>query len=511
MESEVDLGKESGLKAGRAIWTAVLAGIVLLLALYNLKYFPPTGFDEGSHLLVARTLAVEGEYRFGPAVGPTVLVPVAAVFRLAGVGLLPARMAMAVYLLLSIAAFYALAHRLGGWKVATVGTLLLLSSPGVNLLRWGRQALGEVPATLFFLVGALLWSGGLGEERRAYRRGRLVLSGLFLGLAVITKNQFLLLLPAWVLLWLADRLYYRQATHSDFILPLVVVMACVTGWYVGQRFLFASGRQLSSRNVEAWSSALSRGMLTFSPGRTLDAVRFLADKDTFFGWVLPGWLYALMLSLRRNREGMRWPLLVWVTTVWFGWFLLLSVGWPRYAFLPLAVSAIFIAQLFHDLTDGYRFPLRPLLQRIRVGQFDLASAGKIGLVALLAVILLRSLQGRLIDVVVVREDSPLRMAAYIVEEVPSGAEIETYEPEICFLSGYDCHFPPSGTLDTAIKYVWYGAPPPSEFYDFREYGAPYLLIGDFGRWVHLYDPESVERDYELIASVGDYKLYRARW
>lgn len=130
--------------------------------------------------------------------------------------------------------------------------------------------------------------------------------------------------------------------------------------------------------------------------------------------------------------------------------------------------------------------------------------------ALLLVVTLRPLQGRITEVVAGGEDTPQQMATYIMEHLPRDAEIEAYEPEICFLSGYDCHFPPAVIMDVSIRYVWYGASPPSEYYDFRDYGAPYLLIGDFGRWVHLYDPEIVERDYELCVSIGGYELYQVK-
>jgi hypothetical protein len=102
------------------------------------------------------------------------------------------------------------------------------------------------------------------------------------------------------------------------------------------------------------------------------------------------------------------------------------------------------------------------------------------------------------------------MAAYIVKHLPADVEIETYEPEVCFLSGYDCHFPPSEAMNASIQYVWYGGAPLSEYYDFRAYGAPYLLIGSFGRWVQVYDPEVVERDYQMVVSIGSYELYQLK-
>jgi hypothetical protein len=242
----------------------------------------------------------------------------------------------------------------------------------------------------------------------------------------------------------------------------------------------------------------------------LDAIKFLTSQDTFYAWVLPGWLYALALSLRRTREGLRWALLVLVTSVWLGWFILLSVGWPRYAFLALTVITIFVAQLFHDLTRGYRLPLWELWGKIRSGQWDLAIAGRVALMILFLVIILRPLQGRFTEIITGGKDSPQRMAAYIKAHVPSNAEIETYEPEVCFLSGYTCHFPPSWVMDASIKYVWYNAPPPSEYYNFKEHGAPYLLIGDFGRWTHIYMPEVVEQHYELCTSIDGYELYQAK-
>ena len=376
-------------------------------------------------------------------------------------------------------------------------------------MRWGRQVLGEVPAFLLFLMGTLVWLK-TSEEREGRRRGKLILAGVFLGLAMLTKNHFLLWVPAWLLLWIADRRYYRQLNHSDFVLPLCSAIACVAAWYGGQRLFFPAGSHLIAHSVQEWSNGLSRGVLTFSPQRTLDAIKFLTSQDTFYAWVLPGGLYAAILGLRRSKEGLRWALLVLLGVVWLSWFTLLSAGWPHYAFLALAVTAIFVAQLFHDLTGGYRILIRESGENIRLGQWDLTLIGRTALMVLLLVIVSRPLQGRVNEVITGGEDAPQRMATYIVEHLPQDAEIETYEPEVCFLSGYDCHFPPYGIMDASIKYVWYDAPLPSEYYDFREHGAAYLLIGDFGRWVHLYPPEAVEQHYELCTSIGGYELYRAK-
>lgn len=497
-------------KNWQTVWVVLLAIIILFLALYNLEYFPPTWYDEGVHLLVAKKLALEGKYRFGPALGPTVFFPIAAAFRLWEVGLLSARIVMVGYLFLCIAAFYALARHLGGWKVGVAGTLLLVASPGVNILRWGRQVLGEIPATLFFLLGMLLWLKTLNSEHRGRRRSKLVLSGVFLGLAILTKNQFFLLVPAWVLLWIADKLYYRQANHSAFALPLFSTVVCVLAWYVGQALFFSAGSHLASRNLQEWANALGRGIFTFYPSRMLDAIKFLLSQDAFYAWVLPSVLYSVLLASRRSKEGLQWALLAFVVIVWLGWFIVFSVGWPRYAFLSLVVSAIFIAQFFHDWTGGYCGFGQRWRAKIRTGRWKAIVGGRAVLMVLFFLMIARPLSGRFIEVLTGGDDSPQQMAAYIVEHLPENAEIETYDPEVCFLSGYKCSFPPSTIMDMTIKYAWYNASPPSEYYDFRQHGAPYLLIGEFGRWAHVYAPEVVEKYYDLVISIGGYELYKER-
>jgi len=214
--------------------------------------------------------------------------------------------------------------------------------------------------------------------------------------------------------------------------------------------------------------------------------------------------------LRRSQEGVRWGWLTLTTLVWFGWFVGVSVAWPRYAFLALVIAALSAAKLFHDLTAGYHIPIPALGEKIRSGKWDTPLATRIALMALLLILILRPLQGRLTDVNSDKGRMPHQMAAYIINHLPQGVQIETYEPEVCFLSGYSCHMPPSEVMDASIRYVWYGDVPPSEYYHLQDLDAPYLLIGDFGRLVHAYDPDVVQRDYELETTIGSYELYRAK-
>ena len=204
--------------------------IVLFLALYNLTDYPLTWFDEGSHLHVPKTLVRFGVYAdyssegfryYGPTlgVGPTVMLPIAGAFWFFGIGLLQARLVMALYLLAALYAIYRLGHVLGGSRLAWVAVVLLATSRGASVLMWGRQVLGEVPGLFFLAAGLWLWFARW--ERAGWQR--LVLVGLLLGLAIVTKYQYLLFLaPTLAFAWLANLVYYRTAPQRVFILPGLV-------------------------------------------------------------------------------------------------------------------------------------------------------------------------------------------------------------------------------------------------------------------------------------------------
>ncbi|HRE27086.1 MAG TPA: glycosyltransferase family 39 protein, partial [Anaerolineales bacterium] len=184
------------------IWLPLIGlAFVFVLAFTNLVDFPLTWFDEGSHLHVPKTLVRFGVYAdysrdgfryFGPTigVGPTVMLPIAAAFKLFGIGLFQARVIMALYLVGAVIVFYGLARLLGGPRLALVATALLVVTPGLGLVEYGRQVLGEVPGLLFTLAGFWVWFKAW--DSASLRR--LTIVGLFFGLAVVTKNQYLLVL-----------------------------------------------------------------------------------------------------------------------------------------------------------------------------------------------------------------------------------------------------------------------------------------------------------------------------
>ena len=100
------------------------------------------------------------------------------------------------------------------------------------------------------------------------------------------------------------------------------------------------------------------------------------------------------------------------------------------------------------------------------------------------------------------------MADYLLREVPTSAVIETWEPELGFLTSHNYHYPPTGTLNIAVKHIWSGGPSPGQQYHPLEIEQPpYVLVGAFARWANVYPEDVLERDYRHITSIGGYDLY----
>jgi hypothetical protein len=92
--------------------------------------------------------------------------------------------------------------------------------------------------------------------------------------------------------------------------------------------------------------------------------------------------------------------------------------------------------------------------------------------------------------------------------VDKKALVETWEPEMGFLTDHNYHFPPPALLYKAVSNIWMGKPPPSDDYDFVQKNLPdYVLLGEFSRFVQLYPQNILDSQYTLVTTIGAYDLY----
>jgi hypothetical protein len=499
----------------RFVVPIIAVAVVMFLALYNLTDYPLTWFDEGSHLHVPKTLVRFGVYadyssegfrHYGPTVGvgPTVMLPIAAIFRLFGIGLLQARLVMVLYLLATVYIFYRLTRELGGHRLAWVATALLLTSRGVSLLEYGRQVLGEVPGLFFMATGLALWFAAW--ERANWRRLGLV--GLLLGLATVTKNQYLLILaPTLGLAWLANLVYYRTAPQRVFILPGLVAAACFALWQI--YMVLYLGPATAGENLAMLRQATAGAALIFSPDLIKRSIKELLSLKVYLGWLVPVLVYGSILALPRRREGQTWGILLILVAVNLGWYAIASISWLRYAFPGLAIASLFVARFFYDITEGFRLDRMALWETLRGEQPVFQKhALRWAMFAWLVVMIALPLGQTVQEIVSPTFNAPIAMAAYLDEQIRREALIETWEPEMGFLTDHNYHFPPPLLLNDAVSYIWLGGPPPAQYYDFMRTEHPdYVLVGEFARWVDLYSTDLLAARYRLVTSIGAYELY----
>jgi len=192
-------------------------GLVLFLATYKLTESPPVWLDEGVFTQVAINLAQFGEHSImtGPGnfvsawfatTGYSVTVPIALTFKIFGINLFVARSLMAVFIILMALVSYFLIKKEFDWLWASLSLLLLATF--APLYGNGKSVLGEVPG-LFFLVSALFF---LNISQITKRKSYYLFTGVLIGLCVITKPIFLVLIPAVI-----GAFYLKRKTIPNLI------------------------------------------------------------------------------------------------------------------------------------------------------------------------------------------------------------------------------------------------------------------------------------------------------
>lgn len=473
-----------------------------VLATVNLERYPAIWFEEGSYLHVPKTLVQFGVYAGYSiegfrdvsetvGVGPTVLLPIAAVFSVTGIGLVQARLVMVAYLLAAVITFALVTRRLHGGTVALLASTLLISAPGVHLLYIGRQVLGEVPAIAFLMLGLLVWMRSV--ESTSRRWVHLLAASLAFALMTLTKAQFgLILVLAFGALLVANRIHYRA------LRPPLILVPCL---FVTMSILLAEIVRLSEASLlDQVAGALPRlsreVLLLFSPARILSSLKATLSADVFAFWALPGLLYGVLLARPRTVRGAQHGLLLAFATIGIVWYAFGSIGWSRYAIAGLTLTSMLVGRLLVDLVRAQG-----------------AAADEPGrwrawaLTCLIVVMLGSSLIGQTRAIITSRDSSAQQMAAYLDDAVPNHSIIETWEPEIGFLTNHAYHYPHQEWLNRAVRAQWLEGRVLSEYDPFEEVAPSYLLVGKFGKYTGIYGPYLRRTQPELLASIGEYDLY----
>jgi 4-amino-4-deoxy-L-arabinose transferase-like glycosyltransferase len=489
-----------------SLWERICFGSLLLPTLWLLlrQPLPPPWFDEGINLSAAATLARTGLYALpdatGPRVldpaiqtGPTVLVPIAVVYKLFGIGILQARLVIVAFGLLAFCAYWLLARRLIGPWLAGLALLFLLAGtpdPYANFLGVSRQALGEIPALAYLLLGLLIWLKAI--ERRSTSLAPLIFSGVAWGIAMLTKSQVMLTFPAALaVLAVLDRLYYRQASWRAFLLPGLAAAGCVAAWYLAQ--LLIAGPELFRQNAAVLQEGSQIHLLGLNPAHWRNAIGSIW-RTHFWLWGPPALLWAFVQARRPSFSGFHHGALLCIVGVMLGWFVILSIGWARYLFFPLMLTPIWLAGLLGSIASASSVPhglSRPLAVMLAV--LFLLGNGRYQVRAL-------SLPA---------DNGYVAMRDYLASEAPADALIETWEWELSIEARQPIHHPPTAVTNANTAYVMSRRTPPPELYDPLQANPDYILVGPYNSYSGAYTA-AVEAYGEEVAAFGAYTLFKIR-
>jgi len=167
------------------------------------------------------------------------------------------------------------------------------------------------------------------------------------------------------------------------------------------------------------------------------------------------------------------------------------------------VASLFVARLFHDLiamarSIGDHAGMRRLLTPLTIA-----------LIGLFALVIGRPLVYYTRAIFFQPDDGPQQMAAYLNANVSRAAVIETWNPELGFLTDHRYHYPPPEMLDRVVRITWLGELYQPGMYDFRVYQPDYLIL-DHSMLSPLrafYPSEFVGPEYRFVISLGGYDLY----
>lgn len=322
----------------------LIAVLVLgaFLSFYQLTESPPTWLDEGIITQVSRNIASEGVYGIQVApgifesasfvtVGFPLTYPLAAVFDVFGMGILQARVVMAFFILSALVFGYYFIKRIADADSALAAVLLVTTF--APLYGHGKNVLGEVPGLAYMLSGFLVLT--------LISQGRIkitwyVLAGVLLGLSMVTKPIFLLLLPPAIVVGILLTREKKRYLDKNALYGLLGLLAVFFLWLathfgggsLGEIALLYSGNPESVPLAELFGKNIARF--------------FTESQPVFFLVLLFVWSASMVVRIKRRDVVLFSEAVAWAFTVLSFLAYLASVGYYRYFFPAQALSLLFL-------------------------------------------------------------------------------------------------------------------------------------------------------------------------
>jgi Dolichyl-phosphate-mannose-protein mannosyltransferase len=509
------------------VFWASLVSIIIFLLLFRLDNWPRVWWDEGWTLDAARNWIEHdhlGHYLDGIPIPPRipvrfpVVLPVTLSMRIFGVGIWQGRLPGVVFTSLSLALTVFLSSKMYNRRVGLASLLVLLffSPYFFHPIIMGRQVLAEIPMMFYLLAGySLTWL--------ALTRSSIWVIGsiLLFGVAIHAKLQ---VPPFWLssfvlMIWIAISLRQRR---SLFILTGISLGSIVTAGVV---YWIQNMVMPGSFEDPDLIKLLINTVVIVINWR----IRFIAilicllfALPQFLSYIWSGRLIFPLLWKNRNgsyksidsnsanKEIIRMG--VWSLGVsWFLWYLVLGLSWERYVFPAFFIGCIFVAAYLEELTNGFNISLvvgriSGILLHRNFNRQNFITLTTLVILCITLGLVGASMRGGFVGSNV----NPVAAAAYLKNNIPTGARIETFESEILFLTPDVIFHFPSDLVSMQLNRKSSIDPRVAIDYDPIKTNPDYLLDGPMSKMWHLYDDVIDKGFFQLDADIDGYQIYQRR-
>lgn len=491
---------------GSCAGTTVALAALVMAAIYQQPDWPATWLDEGFVTNGAMTLVTGHVYGTTDASGvrvvhptlvangPGVVLPTAVAMAIGGVGLEAARAMAALFMVGCGLLAMRLAAELGGPLAGVVALAILLALPREGFAYLGRMAMGNVPALAYVFGGFWCWWRAL-ETASA---GRAVLAGLLFGLAAATKAQWSMVLPpALVAGWLIHTRILRRPDTRLFVAVAAGVVVPLAGWYAARALM--QGLPAFAEDLAELRETSQWNVLALAPWRNAPASTWYLVRTGIVVVLGSGLAYAAWHLRRRSELAVRVALPAAIAAVWTTWYLLVSIGWPRYAFEGFAVSALLAGPAFVQARDR-----RGLATDWQGAARHWLAAGLASALLLLVVV-----QGvrRVGELLMPADTASRTFAGEIRRLVGPDERIESWEWQLDVLISRQFHHPDDIWVGRYTAQIFAGQPVRGA-YDWRTLKPDYLVDGPFSKFTGIYRRDLDAGCCTLVTAVGAYDLYR---
>ncbi len=478
--------------------------IALFPLMLRLADYPAPWFDEGYKMNAALTVvqysvygssSVDGLIPFDPGIsgGPVDIGLTALGLRLFGIGVVQARLASLVFTVMAVLGLFSVMSFIYSRRVALISLLFMIAFPIINndvgFLLMGRQVLSEIATLAFISVGLSAWFQGWVTRRVIWG----VLAGILIGVGILSKTQVAIaLIPALGLVGLF-RCVHDRRLRFVWLAPAIIAVGVFLLWSVIGQIL--TPPQIRLQNQVMLLDAIRSNLITPLLGSGLTRASWLI--------VMLMTLPCLLLFLRwmrlRNRpiSNRQWGEMTLAAFLVFSllWFIFLSIGWPRYAFIPLIIALLLLPRFFLEAIN--------YLARCRFHHWQYSW--------IVVPLLLLGLGVNLKPILThPAENNAQVMADYIAQQVPTSAVIETWEWEMdILLPEAHFHHPHQLYLFEAIR-QFSGRETFDLGYDVLQADPDFLIVGNMSAWTGIYRNQALDQFFTKVVQFGPYALYERR-